>query len=74
MVQRRRCGGNENQSKLSTTIFHGSITDNKVISGLPDGLTGKAIEAVKKIRFNPAVKNGAPVSVRGHLEFSFSLY
>jgi hypothetical protein len=41
---------------------------------LPDGLTEKAIEAAKKIRFNPAVKNGAPVSVRGQLEFSFNLY
>jgi TonB family protein len=57
-------------------IFHvnGSITDVRVIRGLPDGLTEKAIEAAKKIRFNPAVKNGAPVSVRGQLEFSFNLY
>jgi TonB family protein len=50
------------------------ITDIRVIRGLPDGLTEKAIEAAKKIRFNPAVKNGAPVSVRGQLEFSFNLY
>ncbi|HEU0173840.1 MAG TPA: TonB family protein [Blastocatellia bacterium] len=57
-------------------VFHinGSITDIKVIRGLPDGLTEKAIEAAKKIRFNPAVKNGAPVSVRGTLEFTFNLY
>jgi len=57
-------------------VFHvnGSITNIKVIRGLPDGLTEKAIEAAKKIRFNPAVKNGAPVSVRGQLEFSFNLY
>jgi hypothetical protein len=37
-------------------------------------LTEKAIEAAKKIRFNPAVKSGTPVSVRGNLEFSFNLY
>jgi TonB family protein len=57
-------------------VFHvnGSINDIRVIRGLPDGLTEKAIEAAKKIRFNPAVKNGAPVSVRGQLEFSFNLY
>jgi TonB family protein len=57
-------------------VFHvnGSITDIRVIRGLSDGLTEKAIEAAKKIRFNPAVKNGAPVSVRGQLEFSFNLY
>ena len=32
------------------------ITDIRVIRGLPDGLTEKAIEAAKKIRFNPAVR------------------
>jgi periplasmic protein TonB len=53
---------------------NGSISDIRVIRGLPDGLTEKAIEAAKKIRFNPAVKNGAPVSVRIQLEFSFNLY
>jgi TonB family protein len=57
-------------------VFHvnGSISDIRAVRGLPDGLTEKAIEAAKKIRFNPAVKNGAPVSVRGSLEFSFNLY
>jgi len=57
-------------------VFHanGAITDIKTIRGLPDGLTERAIEAAKKIRFNPAVKNGVPVSVRGTLEFSFNLY
>ncbi len=57
-------------------VFHanGSITDIRVIRSLPDGLTEKAIEAAKRIRFNPAVKNGTPVSVRGTLEFSFNLY
>jgi TonB family protein len=53
---------------------NGSITDIRVIRGLPDGLTEKAIEAAKKIRFNPAVKNGVPVSVRGTLDFTFNLY
>ena len=51
-----------------------TISDIKVIRGLPDGLTEKAIEAAKKIRFNPAVKSGTPVSVRGNLEFTFNLY
>jgi TonB family protein len=54
--------------------MNGSITDIKVIRGLPDGLTEKAIEAAKKIRFTPAMKDGAPVSVRGALEFTFNLY
>jgi TonB family protein len=63
-------------SVLLQVVFNinGSITDIKVIRGLPDGLTEKAIEAARKIRFNPAVKNGAPVSVRGTLDFAFNLY
>jgi TonB family protein len=52
---------------------NGRITSIRVIRGLPDGLTEKAIEAALKIRFNPAVKNGVPVSVRGNLEFTFVL-
>jgi TonB family protein len=49
------------------------ITSVRVVRGLPDGLTEKAIEAAQKIRFNPAVKNGVPVSVRGNIEFTFAL-
>src|SRR5262249_31690314 len=41
---------------------------------LPYGLTENAIIAAKKIRFEPAVKDGRPVSVRGNLEFNFKLY
>jgi TonB family protein len=69
------------QNKVQGTVVlqvvfqaSGAISDVKVIRGLPDGLTEKAIEAAKKIRFNPAVKNGSPVSVRGTLEFTFNLY
>jgi TonB family protein len=69
------------QNKIQGTVVlqvvfnvNGSISDVRVVRGLPDGLTEKAIEAAKKIRFNPAVKNGAPVSVRGSLEFTFNLY
>jgi TonB family protein len=69
------------QNKVQGTVvlqvvFHanGSITDIRVVRSLPDGLTEKAIEAAKRIRFNPAVRNGVPVSVRGTLEFSFNLY
>jgi TonB family protein len=69
------------QNKIQGTVVlqvvfnvNGSITDIRVIRGLPDGLTEKAIEAAKRIRFNPAVKAGTPVSVRGSLEFTFNLY
>src|SRR5262245_12869962 len=58
------------------TVFSvdGQISDIRVIRGLPHGLTENAIIAAKKIRFEPAMKDGRPVSVRGNIEFSFSLY
>jgi TonB family protein len=59
-----------------TAVFtaEGRITGIKVVRGLPDGLTEKAIEAAQKIRFQPATKNGAAISVRANLEFTFNLY
>lgn len=69
------------QNKIQGTVvlsvvftYDGRITNIKVVRGLPDGLTEKAIEAAQRIRFNPAVRAGAPVSVRGNLEFTFNLY
>jgi TonB family protein len=53
---------------------NGEMQDIRVLHGLPDGLTRKAIEAAQKIRFKPAIKDGAPVGVRGRLEFVFNLY
>lgn len=51
----------------------GQISGVRVIRGLPHGLTQNAIEAAKKIRFEPAMKNGQPVSVSGTLEYNFRL-
>ena len=51
----------------------GKIRVYKVFRGLPFGLTEQAIIATKKIKFEPAYKNGEPVSVRGSLEFSFNI-
>jgi len=53
---------------------NGEMQNIRVIRGLPDGLTRKAIEAAQKIRFDPATRNGEPVSVWGNLEFTFYLY
>jgi TonB family protein len=52
----------------------GSMKDIQVFSGLPDGLTGNAIEATKQIKFEAATREGKPVNVRGKLEFQFKLY
>lgn len=51
----------------------GKITGLRVIRSLPDGLTEKAIEALQKIRFKPARKDGKAVSVRMQVEFDFAL-
>jgi TonB family protein len=52
----------------------GNIGDIKIIRGLPFGLMEKAKTAAKNIRFEPAYRDGEPVSVRGQLEFTFNLY
>jgi TonB family protein len=58
----------------ATFTADGQITDISVIHGLPDGLTEKAIEAAHRIRFQPALRDGVPVSVRASLEYNFMLY
>src|SRR5262245_19825443 len=58
-----------------TVVFgaDGKIQDPKIIRGLPFGLMQQALIAANRIRFQPAYKNGQPVSVEGSLDFSFSL-
>lgn len=63
-------------SVLLQVVYYsdGRIGNVKVIRPLPYGLTTEAIKAVKKIRFQPGRKDGNPVSVRGNVEFNFTLY
>jgi TonB family protein len=51
----------------------GQITDIRVIRGLPDGLTRRAIHAVRQTRFEPATIDGMPVNLRGAMELNFHL-
>ena len=51
----------------------GHIYNIQVIRGLPQGLTETAIEAAKKIKFRPAIKNGTPVNVRMQVVYEFNL-
>lgn len=53
---------------------NGSVTNIRVVSGLPFGLTEIAVDAAKKIRFIPAVKDGKYVSMWMQLEYNFNLY
>jgi cytochrome c-type biogenesis protein CcmH/NrfG len=60
------------QVKLSGTVVlqvifrsDGAPVIQRVIEYLPYGLTLTAAQAASRIRFNPAIKDGAPVSTRG---------
>ena len=48
--------------------------DIKVITPIGMGLDEKAVEAVQKWRFNPALKDGEPVPVEVAVEVDFHLY
>src|SRR6195256_5037250 len=52
----------------------GRPTQIRVANSLGMGLDEKAIEAAKKWRFEPAMKNGHPVAVEIALEVDFHLY
>lgn len=53
---------------------NGSVRNIVTVSGLPGGLTEKAIDAAKKLKFIPAVKDGKFVSMWMQLEYNFNLY
>jgi len=52
----------------------GAVEHISVVSGLPDGLTDRAISAARQIRFIPGVKDGHFVSTWMQLEYNFNLY
>lgn len=61
---------------IISVIFqpNGKCTNIRVVKGLPDGLTEKAIEVVTKQVFRPAVEQNHFVAFRGNLEYSFKLF
>ena len=52
----------------------GQVTNIRSVSGLPFGLTERAIAAARQIRFTPAMKDGRAVSMYIQLEYNFNLY
>jgi TonB family protein len=48
--------------------------DMKVVKGLRSDLDKKAIEAVSKWRFTPAIKDGKPTAVSVNVQVAFRLY
>ena len=51
----------------------GSVSDVKVISGLPSGLNERAVAAVRQWRFAPATRHGQPVDVIVEVAVEFKL-
>lgn len=52
----------------------GSVGNIRTVYGLPYGLTEQAIQAARKMKFIPAVKDGKFVSMWMQLEYNFNLY
>ena len=52
----------------------GAVTNIKVAASLPYGLEQNAIDAAKRLRFIPAMKDGKFVSTWMQLEYNFNLY
>jgi hypothetical protein len=55
-------------------LASGKIGKISPVSSLPYGLTEKAIEAAEKIKFEPAIKDGEPITVFKVVVMSFTIY
>ncbi|MGI8638918.1 MAG: energy transducer TonB [Pyrinomonadaceae bacterium] len=55
-------------------LASGEIGKISPVSFLPYGLTENAIEAAKRIRFEPEIKNGKPITKFKVIEYSFNIY
>ena len=53
---------------------NGTVQNIRTVSGLPHGLTERAITAARQIKFVPATKDGHQVSMWMQLEYNFNLY
>jgi TonB family protein len=52
----------------------GEVTNVSVVKHLPHGLTEMSIDAARRIRFEPAQKDGQPVSQYVVLEYNYNIY
>ncbi|MBX3245130.1 MAG: energy transducer TonB [Acidobacteria bacterium] len=57
-----------------TFLASGDIGEVEVLKELPDGLTEKAIDAARKIKFEPREDNGVKKSVIRSISYSFTIY
>jgi TonB family protein len=65
-----------NGSVVLRCIFgaNGRVFGFHVVTGLPDGLTQRAVEAARQIKFIPATRDGHPVSMWMQVEYNFNVY
>ncbi|HVG35900.1 MAG TPA: tetratricopeptide repeat protein [Pyrinomonadaceae bacterium] len=59
---------------LAVFAADGKVKHILALQFLPDGLTEKCINAARNIKFEPAVKDGRPVSTAVQIEYNFNLY
>ena len=52
----------------------GDVINVRVVSGLPHGLTERAIGSARQLKFIPPIKDGRFVSMYIQLEYNFNLY
>ena len=71
-ARKKKINGNVMLSAIITST--GEVADVKVEKGLGYGLDEKALEAVRRWKFQPAMKDGKPVSVGIVIETNFRLY
>lgn len=61
--------------RLRAIFAHdGKVRSIRVISGLPHGMSEKAVETTRNIKFIPATLNGQPVSQFIQIEYYFDFY
>jgi protein TonB len=52
----------------------GTVSNARILNSLRKDLDASALEAVRKWRFEPAMKDGKPVAVQVNVEVTFRLY
>jgi tetratricopeptide (TPR) repeat protein len=67
----------QTQGTIKLAVEFGADGDIKAVfpfQTLPDGLTENCVESVKKIKFEPATKDGKAYSVIKIISYSFTIY
>ena len=74
-TEQARAGNIQGEVELEVTFKKsGEIGKIKILKPLSAGLTENAVEAAKKIRFEPEIRNGKPVTIKRKQVYTFRLY